>query len=299
MVFLGFSERQSVLMIYGIAATACLLAYFLQRPYRGLSVLALAVFFVVAVCFWTYLATVRLPKDWLSAVRARNFRTAAKLIITSRSVFSDLAISTLGFLFAFTLSPVHLGGRFGSRTFVVSLAAAILLVAFFAIFGAYRRDWKPSRLWDLFPVVIGFAATAVVFVALAVATQTVSQLPSLLAGVISSFGFVVFGRLSHHLLDMVFLRGDAPVLAAVDHRQEDAAVALAANQDALAQGASQIPVVSFEHLQLVCEHNRVRRVELLPRCPHEEAGKFAAFCSQKGIPLVSEPSTNQISTGAY
>jgi hypothetical protein len=49
----------------------------------------------------------------------------------------------------------------------------------------------------------------------------------------------------------------------------------------------------------VCEHNRVRRVELLPRCPHEEVGKFAAFCSQKGIPLVSEPTIDQISTGAY
>jgi UDP-GlcNAc:undecaprenyl-phosphate GlcNAc-1-phosphate transferase len=302
MVFLGLSERQSVLMIYGIAATAGLLAYFLQRPYRGLSVLALAVFFVVAVCFWTYLATVRLPKDWLSAVRARNVRAAAKLIITARSIFSDLAISTLGFLFAFTLSPVHLGGRFGSRAFIVSLAGAVLFVTFLAIFGAYRRDWKPSRIWDLLPVVIGFVAAAVVFVAMALATQTISQLTSLLAGLISSFAFVVFGRLSHHLLDMVFLRvplnRNAPIYALADHGQQDSAVALAANQDR-EQRTNQIPVVSLEHHQLVCEHNRVRRVELLPRCPHDEAGKFAEFCSQKGIPLVSEPTINQISTGAY
>jgi hypothetical protein len=95
------------------------------------------------------------------------------------------------------------------------------------------------------------------------------------------------------------MNGDTPIYATVDHVQSDEAVALAANHDLGEQRTNQIPVVYFEHLQLVCEHNRVRRVELLPRCPHEEVGKFTAFCSQNGIPLVSEPTINQISTGAY
>ncbi len=293
LVFLGLSERQSVVMIYAIAATASLLAYFLQRPYYGFSVLSLAVFFVAAVCFWTYLATVRLPKDWLSAVSVRKIRAAARVIITARSVLSDLAISTLGFLFAFTISPIQFGGRFGSRTFIVSLAAAIFFVAFLWIFGAYRRDWKPSQIWDIAPVLAGAVTAAVLFVSIAVAERMTSQVDSVLAGSISSLGFVLFGRMSHHLLDMLFF---GP--AAINSSSISPAVALAAERASEAR-TNQIPVVSFEHLQLVCEHNQVRRVELLPRCTHDEAGKFAAFCSQKGIPLVAEPAVDQISTGAY
>jgi UDP-GlcNAc:undecaprenyl-phosphate/decaprenyl-phosphate GlcNAc-1-phosphate transferase len=158
LVFLGLTEHQAVVTLYGIALSAGALAVFREKFWPDWGVGFLALFLISATLFWVYLAKLHLPDTWLSEpiaviISVPSFfrRTSALLCV----LLLDSLIIVLGFYFACLTKLDKWGPFFLAQFWIVAAASILVKLVFLTASGAYRGEWGLSGLKQCYPVVRG------------------------------------------------------------------------------------------------------------------------------------------------
>jgi len=155
LVALGLSERKAVLMIYGFAAAAGVLALVVGRLETTQSFALIAIFTIVLAFIGVYLSKVKVYDERQEDLATQNNAVFAFLVDVSykRRIFEvilDVFLITLSYYFAYVLV---LGPNLESANwnlFVSTLPLLIVIKLFaFLLAGVYRGIWRYTSVSDL------------------------------------------------------------------------------------------------------------------------------------------------------
>lgn len=153
MVAVGLSERKAVIVLYMFAAASGLLALFIYPLDIGAGLVVIALFLIVVLLFWIYLANVDVYEKQPSETEITGWIVPV-LIKAGHgrmlfSIFLDLVLITVAYYTAYLLRfEWRLGVNFDF--FLKSLPILIAFQVFaFYVFGVYQRLWRGSRLGDV------------------------------------------------------------------------------------------------------------------------------------------------------
>ncbi len=153
MVAIGLSERKAVLVLYAFAAASGLLALFIYPLDMGIGPVVIALFLIIVLLFWIYLANVDVYEKQPSETEITGWIVPVLMKAgygrTLFSIFLDLALITVAYYAAYLLRfEWDLGANFD--LFLKSLPILIACQIFtFYVFGVYQRLWRGSRLGDV------------------------------------------------------------------------------------------------------------------------------------------------------
>ncbi|MBN1849839.1 MAG: glycosyl transferase [Deltaproteobacteria bacterium] len=154
MVAIGFSERKAVLILYAFAAISAMIALMTRYLSVGTSLVMIALFLLLSVFFWVYLAKVKVyPEDSILSGNGPSVITPILIDITYRrrlfEVVLDLVLITIAYYTSYLLRfEGHLAGDFA--IFIKSLPIVIGCQIFsLFIMGVYRGVWTSTSLSDL------------------------------------------------------------------------------------------------------------------------------------------------------
>jgi len=175
LVAVGLSERQAVLILYGIAVASGVVAYVLYRVGFSYALLGVALVTLGLVLFGIFLGSVAVyPSDRLPtevAAGARPTFSLATEVLFKRSMLW-IVVDVLTILLAyFAAYLLRFGGTVEwtrqSSLFVQSapIVVAAVLVALFAR-GLYRSEWRHFSLYEVRIIVVGVVAGLVTTVLL-------------------------------------------------------------------------------------------------------------------------------------
>jgi UDP-GlcNAc:undecaprenyl-phosphate GlcNAc-1-phosphate transferase len=163
LVLIGRHERQAVVLLYVIAATAGWMAFLWTRSLRGWQAGIIAFFLICATLFWIYLARLELPASWLSsssmsvAPMPRRLRKAAAAVVLRLIDSSAIVLGVyLAYLVRFATLNAELLRRF---RFTAALALAIQL-PLVILFDGHRQKREINRWRDAAGVVISAIVAA-------------------------------------------------------------------------------------------------------------------------------------------
>jgi UDP-GlcNAc:undecaprenyl-phosphate GlcNAc-1-phosphate transferase len=200
LVALGMSERHAVLMLYGFAALAGVLALLVQRVNLDVSLAAIAGFTVLLTLLGVYLAGVKVYDETEEALAVKNNSLYAFLIDLSykRRIFEVLLDVVLIILAYWCAYAVKVGALSGSAAWTLFLRTLPVLVfvkmAAFLVMGVYRGIWRYTSLDDL-----------IVFAKAVVLSSVLSVLVILFAFRFEGFSRTIF--IIDGLLMFLFLAG--------------------------------------------------------------------------------------------
>jgi UDP-GlcNAc:undecaprenyl-phosphate GlcNAc-1-phosphate transferase len=208
LVALGLSERRAVLMIYGFAAAAGLLAIFVGRLETTQSFALIAIFTIVLSFIGVYLSKVRVYDEREEQLASENNAVFAFLVDVSykRRIFEvilDVFLITLSYYFAylFVLGPSGIQANWDLFISTLPLLIVIKLFAFL-IAGVYRGIWRYTSVADLITfgkgVVLGSVLCVLAFLLL-YRFQNFSRAVFILDGLLLFFA-LVGSRLAFRLL---------------------------------------------------------------------------------------------------
>ena len=223
LVAVGLSERQSVLVLYVLAASFGSLGLIARAAGVWLSLLVAGVFFAVAVLFGAFLAQVRIYNPVEFAERAASLRN--RPVINGMIMFKrelgeaalDFVLVCVSYLGAFILhygfpNPAAPGpDPYKEIPGMLSASLALVLLikmSLLLLFQAYRGMWRYLGIADL--VTLGkvtFLASAILVVALPVVVRTPIIPRSVLVTDFLLFTFLLVGsRVSFAALNDFFVR---------------------------------------------------------------------------------------------
>jgi UDP-GlcNAc:undecaprenyl-phosphate GlcNAc-1-phosphate transferase len=153
MVAIGLSERKAVLVLYAFAAASGLLALLIFPLDMGAGLVVIALFLIVVLLFWIYLANVDVyekqpaapdTSDWFVPVLMKA--GYGRMLF---SILLDLALITVAYYAAYLLRfEWDLGANFDFFLKSLPIIIACQIFAFY-VFGVYQRLWRGSRLGDV------------------------------------------------------------------------------------------------------------------------------------------------------
>ena len=153
MVAIGLSERKAVMVLYAFAAASGLLALLIYPLDMGAGLVVIALFLIIVLLFWIYLANVEVYEQQAVVTDAAGrFIPILMKAGYGRMLFSillDMVLITVAYYAAYLLRfEWKLGANF--NFFLKSLPIIIACQIFtFYIFGVYQRLWRGSRLGDV------------------------------------------------------------------------------------------------------------------------------------------------------
>ena len=162
LVALGLSERAAVWMLYAFAATAAVLAWFVNRLSTTQSLAVIVLFIIVLVIIGVYLSKV---KAYEASDEAIVEQTAAYAFLVNVShkrrifeVFLDGFLITLSYYAAFVLLFGPIEQTPDWDLFIRTLPLLVLIkLGAFLVAGVYRGLWRYTSLSDLVTFVKGVA----------------------------------------------------------------------------------------------------------------------------------------------
>lgn len=162
LVALGLSERSAVWMLYAFAATAAVLAWFVNRLETTQSFAIIVLFVIVLVIIGVYLSKV---KAYEPAEEGAVEQTAAYAFLVNIShkrrifeVFLDAFLITLAYYGAFVILFGPIEQTTDWDLFIRTLPLLVLIkLASFLFAGVYRGLWKYTSLSDLVTFTKGVA----------------------------------------------------------------------------------------------------------------------------------------------
>lgn len=155
LVALGMSERHAVLMLYGFAALAGVLALLVQQVKLDVSLAAIAGFTVVLTLLGVYLAGVKVYDETEEALAAKNKSVYAFIVDLSykRRIFEvllDVILIILAYWCAYAVKVGELSGSAAWTLFLQTLPILVFVkMASFLVMGVYRGMWRYTGLDDL------------------------------------------------------------------------------------------------------------------------------------------------------
>lgn len=154
LVALGLSERSAVLMIYGFAAVAGLLALFVSRLETTQSMALIGVFTVALTIIGVYLSKVRVYEENEEELATRDNAVFAFLINVSYKrrifeVFLDAFLITLAYYSAYVMLFGSFEGSSNWELFLSTVPLLVVLKLFaFLVVGVYRGIWRYTTIGD-------------------------------------------------------------------------------------------------------------------------------------------------------
>jgi UDP-GlcNAc:undecaprenyl-phosphate/decaprenyl-phosphate GlcNAc-1-phosphate transferase len=153
LVALGMSERNAVLMLYGLAALSGLLAILVQRARLDVSLAAIAGFTIVLTLVGVYLAGVKVYDQHETDVALRDKPLAAFLIDFSykRRIFEVLLDVVLIILAYWTSYAINFPDTSPAwQLFIRTLPVLVFVkMSVFLVMGVYRGLWRYTGMSDL------------------------------------------------------------------------------------------------------------------------------------------------------
>ena len=153
LVALGMSERNAVLMLFGFAALAGLLAILVQRARLDISLAAIAGFTIVLTLVGVYLAGVKVYDESEEEMALKDKPLYAFLVDVSykRRIFEvllDVVLITLAYWSAYAIkfSPTDPAWKLFIRTLPVLV---FIKMSVFLFVGVYRGLWRYTSMNDL------------------------------------------------------------------------------------------------------------------------------------------------------
>ena len=207
----GLSERQAVLVLYGIAVVAGIAGTAFETLDYSLSLVLIPILLVAMALLAAYLGRLRVVPSHATPPQGAITRLAIELTFKRRilEVMLDFLLISIAYYLAFwtvsgfSLDPVTLDQVFIS----LPVALAVAFAAYF-LFGIYRGLWRYVGLDELLRFarasiggMVGFAVT-IIFVFPA---ARVPNAVFLLFGVFLLISLVA-SRLSFRVLDRIFVR---------------------------------------------------------------------------------------------
>jgi len=153
MVAIGLSERKAVLVLYAFAAASGLLALFIYPLDMGIGLVVIALFMIIVLLFWIYLANVDVYNERPGGPDAAGWFVPVLMKAGyGRMLFSillDMVLITVAYYTAYLLRfEGDLGANFDFFLKSLPIIIAFQILAFY-IFGVYQRLWRGSRLGDV------------------------------------------------------------------------------------------------------------------------------------------------------
>ncbi len=208
LVALGLSERSAVLMIYGFAAVAGILAILVNNLETTQSFALIAIFTIVLSFIGVFLSNVKVYDEAQEDLATSNNAAFAFLIDISykRRIFEvllDVFLITLSYYAAYVivLGPMESGSTWD--LFIATLPILIVLKLFaFLVTGVYRGIWRYTSVPDLITFAKGVALgsiLSVLAILLLYRFQNFSRAVFILDGFILLFA-IVSSRLAFRVL---------------------------------------------------------------------------------------------------
>ena len=167
LVALGLSERTAVLMLWGFAVAAGVLAYFVSQLSTTQSLALIAVFTIVLTIIGVYLSNVKVYDERQEELASQNNAVFAFLVDVSYKrrvfeVFLDAILITLSYYaaYVFLFGSFETSGNWDLFIKSVPLLVVLKLFAFLAA-GVYRGLWRYTSISDLFTFTKGVFAGSV------------------------------------------------------------------------------------------------------------------------------------------
>jgi len=167
LVALGLSERTAVLMLWGFAVAAGVLAYFVSQLSTTQSLALIAVFTIVLTIIGVYLSNVKVYDERQEELASQNNAVFAFLVDVSYKrrvfeVFLDAILITLSYYaaYVFLFGSFETSGNWDLFIKSIPLLVVLKLFAFLAA-GVYRGLWRYTSISDLFTFTKGVFAGSV------------------------------------------------------------------------------------------------------------------------------------------
>lgn len=167
LVALGLSERTAVLMLWGFAVAAGVLAYFVSQLSTTQSLALIAVFTIVLTIIGVYLSKVKVYDERQEELASQNNAVFAFLVDVSYKrrvfeVFLDAILITLSYYaaYVFLFGSFETSGNWDLFIKSIPLLVVLKLFAFLAA-GVYRGLWRYTSISDLFTFAKGVFAGSV------------------------------------------------------------------------------------------------------------------------------------------
>lgn len=167
LVALGLSERTAVLMLWGFAVAAGVLAYFVSQLSTTQSLALIAVFTIVLTIIGVYLSNVKVYDERQEELASQNNAVFAFLVDVSYKrrvfeVFLDAILITLSYYaaYVFLFGSFETSGNWDLFIKSIPLLVVLKLFAFLAV-GVYRGLWRYTSISDLFTFTKGVIAGSV------------------------------------------------------------------------------------------------------------------------------------------
>lgn len=167
LVALGLSERSAVLMLWGFAVAAGVLAYFVSQLSTSQSLALIAVFTIVLTIIGVYLSKVKVYDERQEELASQNNAVFAFLVDVSYKrrvfeVFLDAILITLSYYaaYVFLFGSFETSGNWDLFIKSIPLLVVLKLFAFLAA-GVYRGLWRYTSISDLFTFTKGVFAGSV------------------------------------------------------------------------------------------------------------------------------------------
>jgi UDP-GlcNAc:undecaprenyl-phosphate GlcNAc-1-phosphate transferase len=222
LVALGMSERHAVLMLYGFAALAGVLALLVQRVKLDVSLAAIAGFTVILTLLGVYLAGVKVYDETEEALAAKNKSVYAFIVDLSykRRIFEvllDVILILLAYWCAYAIKVGALSGSTAWKLFLRSLPVLVFVkMAAFLVMGVYRGMWRYTGLDDLIvfaKAVVLSSVLSVLAILFAFRFEGFSRTIFIIDGILM-FLFLAGSRMTFRLFRQVI-----PVAKSVDGRR--------------------------------------------------------------------------------
>lgn len=164
LVALGLTEKTAVLMLWGFAVAAGVLAYFVSQLSTSQSLALIAVFTIVLTIIGVYLSKVKVYDERQEELASQNNAVFAFLVDVSYKrrvfeVFLDAILITLSYYaaYVFLFGSFETSGNWELFIQSVPLLVVLKLFAFLAA-GVYRGLWRYTSISDLFTFTKGVFA---------------------------------------------------------------------------------------------------------------------------------------------
>ncbi len=167
LVAVGFSERRAVMILYVFSILSGVIALSITRLGTGVSLVIIALYLLLILFFWIYLAKVRVyPEETMASDGETGVFTPVLIKITYRrrlfEVLLDLVLITVAYYTAYLLrfeGDPGLNFDFFLRSLPIVIACQILA---FYVFAVYRGVWEKTSLRDLVGYIKAITAGSIV-----------------------------------------------------------------------------------------------------------------------------------------
>jgi hypothetical protein len=303
LVLLGMSERQAVLLLYLMAASAGGVAALWKSEWHNLGAGVVALYLVMATVLWLYLARIEMPGSWLSersavalAVPAFLSRIAGRVAVLVLDAAMLMLSMYFSFLFRFDSFSRQLAG-------VLLLAGALSLVVrlpLLSLFSGSRLDWRIRSRRDVYPILAASLGGALILAGISYFLPAPKQIRLAILAVdgVFSAALLLLGRFSQTGFDDFLSQGAGDFHSAMTDsgreffhhylnwkQHHEGMIAIGSQSGVASDFLFGIPIAGTADVSRLIARRTITAVYLLPGCSPAAGQRIVALCGAHRVPV--------------